>query len=196
MQSNSATLLWANIADIYRRNFADTIHGQHCHIGWYISVCQYIGRALMETRAEFHFSWVYTFSVIFNSLRNWANHVSYRRGASRGAVWLSWQAPLYCRYSALKLQKYQTLTHFTLHCYRIHTWAIRRPCLTFVNALVNSILGRFYTARTQRFVACAWPMVLRKQGIRWKWKGESWFHYTKVLFVCVVGISEMWFYLV
>ena len=28
-QSNSATFLWANIGDIYRRNFADTIHRQH-----------------------------------------------------------------------------------------------------------------------------------------------------------------------
>jgi len=39
----------------------------------------------------------------------------------------------------------------TLHCtcYRIDTWAIRRPWLTFVNALANSILGRFYTAMTQ-----------------------------------------------
>jgi len=43
------------------------------------------------------------------------------------------------------------VTHFTLHCYRIDAWAIRRPWLTFVNALANSMLGRFYTARTQRF---------------------------------------------
>jgi len=58
----------------------------------------------------------------------------------------------------------QSLTHFTLHCYRIDAWAIRRPWLTFVNALANSILGRFYTARTERFASCAWPMVLRKLG--------------------------------
>jgi len=32
------------------------------------------------------------------------------RGASRGSTWLSWQAPLYCRYSALKLIKYQMLS--------------------------------------------------------------------------------------
>ena len=32
----------------------------------------------METRAEFHFSWVYTFSVHVSSLRNWANHDRYR----------------------------------------------------------------------------------------------------------------------
>ena len=74
-----------------------------------------------------------------------------------------------------------SFTHFTLHCYRIDAWAIRRPWLTFVNALANSILGRFYTATTQRIAACAWPMVLRKLGNRWKWEGESWFHYTNVL---------------
>jgi len=44
----------------------------------------------------------------------------------------------------------KSLTHFTLHCYRIDAWAIRRPWHTFVNALMNSILGRFYTARTQK----------------------------------------------
>jgi len=27
-----------------------------------------------ETRAEFHFSWVYTLSAMLSSLRNWANH--------------------------------------------------------------------------------------------------------------------------
>ena len=31
--------------------------------------------------------------------------------------------------------------------------------------------------RIRRFASCDWPMVLRKQGNRWKWKGESWFHY-------------------
>ena len=35
----------------------------------------------------------------------------------------------------------------TLHCtcYRIVAWAIRRPWLTFVNPLANSILRRFYS---------------------------------------------------
>ena len=86
----------------------------------------------------------------------------------------------------------------TLHCtcYRIHAWAIRRPWLTFVNALANSLLGRFYIARTQRFASLVWPMVLWKLGNMWKWKGEAWFHCTKVLFVGVVGNAEMWFYLV
>ena len=103
---------------------------------------------------------------------------------------------------ALDWESHKSLNHDhelpTLHCtcYRIDAWAIRRPWLTFVNALANSILGRFYTARTQRFASWVWPMVLRKLGIRWKWEGEAWFHYTKVLFVGVVGIAEMSFYLV
>ena len=33
-------------------------------------------------------------------------------------------------------------------------------------------------------------------GNRWKWKGESWLHYRNVLFISVVGIAEMWSYLV
>jgi len=33
---------------------------------------------IMETPAEFHFSWVYTFSATFSSLRNWANNDRYR----------------------------------------------------------------------------------------------------------------------
>jgi len=32
------------------------------------------------------------------------------KGASRVSIWLSWQTPLYCRYSALNLIKYQTLS--------------------------------------------------------------------------------------
>ena len=57
----------------------------------------------------------------------------------------------------------RTVTHFTLHYYQIAAWAIRRPWLTFVNALANSILGRFYTARTQD--------LLRAIGL---WCCESW----------------------
>jgi len=53
MQSNSVTLLRANIADIYLRNYADTIHRQHHHIGRYISACRYIGRVLVETAKTF-----------------------------------------------------------------------------------------------------------------------------------------------
>jgi len=83
-----------------------------------------------------------------------------------------------------------------LHCYRIDAWAIRRPWLTFVNALTSSILELFALQGTRRFASCAWPTVLWRLGNRWKWKGESWFHYRKVLFVGVVEIIETWFYLV
>jgi len=38
----------SKFADKYRRNFADTIHRQHCYIGRYILVCRYIGRALLR----------------------------------------------------------------------------------------------------------------------------------------------------
>ena len=37
----------------------------------------------------------------------------------------------------------------TLHCIAIDAWAVRRPWLTFVNAFANSILERFYTAKTE-----------------------------------------------
>jgi len=60
-----------------------------------------------------------------------------------------------------------SVTHFTLHCYRMDAWAIRRPWLTFVKALANSILGRFYTARTQRFASCAWPRGGSRGGGDW-----------------------------
>ena len=59
MQSNSVTLLWANIADIYRRNFADTIHRQHRNIGRYISVCRYIGRFDLTVTSR-HSTCIYT----------------------------------------------------------------------------------------------------------------------------------------
>ena len=38
---------------IYRQNFADTIHWQHCHIGWYISACWCIGQTLL-LRSIYH----------------------------------------------------------------------------------------------------------------------------------------------
>jgi len=86
----------------------------------------------------------------------------------------------------------------TLHCtcYRIDAWAIRRPWLVFVNTLRTRYWGVFTLQGLKRFAVWVWPMVLGKLGNRWKWKGEAWFHYTKVLSVRVVGIAEMWFYLV
>ena len=46
---------------------------------------------VMETRAEFHFSWVYTFSVTLSSLRNWANNDRYRLRPSTPAQ-LCWSS--------------------------------------------------------------------------------------------------------
>jgi len=46
---------------------------------------------VMETRAEFHFSWVYTFSAIFSSLRNWSNHDRYQSRSSPPAQ-LCWSS--------------------------------------------------------------------------------------------------------
>ena len=40
-----------------------------CLLGW---------ERVMETRAEIHFNWVYTFSAMLSSLRNWANNDRYR----------------------------------------------------------------------------------------------------------------------
>ena len=46
---------------------------------------------VMETRAEFHFNWVYTFSATLSSLRNWANHDRYRLRPSTPAQ-LCWSS--------------------------------------------------------------------------------------------------------
>ena len=49
----------------------------------------------------------------------------------------------------------------------------------------------FTLQATRRFASCSWPMVLRKLGNRWKWKGESWFHCRKVFFLGLVGIADV-----
>jgi len=56
--------------------------------------------------------------------------------------------------------------------------------------------GVFTLQGIRRFASCDSPIVLGEAGIGWKWKGENWFHYRKVLFIGVVGIAETWFYLV
>jgi len=66
-----------------------------------------------------------------------------------------------------------TITHFTLHCYRIDAWAIRGSWLTFVNALANSILGRFYTARNSKicFVRLVYGIAKAGEKVKMKrWK--------------------------
>jgi len=62
-----------------------------------------------------------------------------------------------------------TLTHITLHCYRIDAWAIRRPWLTFVNALANSILGdsRSTSASWIRWIACGWKHARSCSSVRY-----------------------------
>ena len=62
-----------------------------------------------------------------------------------------------------KVSSWQTFTHFTLHYYRIDAWAIRRLWLAFVNALANSTLGRFYTARNSKicFVRLAYAGIAK-----------------------------------
>jgi len=43
--------------------------------------------------------------------------------------------------------------------------------------------GVFTLQGIRRFASCVLPMVLRKLGNMLKWKGESWFHYRKALFI-------------
>ena len=84
----------------------------------------------------------------------------------------------------------------TLHCIVIGLTRERFVVLRLLSwtHLRTRYWGVFTLQGLKRFSSWAWPMALRKLGNRWK--GESWFHYTKVLFVGVVGNAEMWFYLV
>jgi len=66
-----------------------------------------------------------------------------------------------------------TVTHFTLHRCRIDAWAIRHSWVTFVNALVNSTLGRFYTARNSKICFVRLTYSFEKAGEyveKKKWK--------------------------
>ena len=65
---------------------------------------------VMETREEFHFRWVYTFSATLSSLRNWANNDRYRLRPSTPAQ-LCW--------SSSKLQPLQN--------YNLIKFALIRP---------------------------------------------------------------------
>ena len=91
-------------------------------------------------------------------------------------------------------------THFTLHCYRIrirltHEWFVTLAYLCECTCELD--IGVFlHCKKLKKFASYTWPMVLWKLGNRWKWKGESWFHDGKVLFVGVVGIAITWFHLV
>ena len=60
----------------------ELLQSNNCLLGW---------ERVMETRAVFHFSWVYTFSAMLSSLRNWANHDRYRLRPSTPAQ-LCWSS--------------------------------------------------------------------------------------------------------
>ena len=65
---------------------------------------------LMETRAEFHLSWVYIFSATLSSLRNWTNNDRYRLRPS---------TPAQMCWSSSRLQPLQN--------YNLITFALIRP---------------------------------------------------------------------
>ena len=70
---------------------------------------------VMDTRAEFHFSWVYTFSATLSSLRNWANNDRYRLRPSTPAqlCWSSSRLQPLQNYTLIKfaLIRLSTLNH-------------------------------------------------------------------------------------
>ena len=67
---------------------------------------------VMETRAEFHFSWVYTSSATLSSLRNWANNDRYRLRPSTPAqlCWFSSRLQLLQNYNLIKFALIRTST--------------------------------------------------------------------------------------
>ena len=67
---------------------------------------------VMETQAEFHFSWVYTFSATLSSLRNWANNSRYRFTPAQ-LCWSSSRLQLLQNYNLIKfaLIRPSTLNH-------------------------------------------------------------------------------------
>ena len=67
-------------------------------------------RKVMETRAEFHFSLVYTFSTTLSSVRNWANNDRYRLRPS---------TPMQLCWSSSRLQPFQN--------YNLIKFALIRP---------------------------------------------------------------------
>ena len=81
----------------------ELLQSNNCLLGW---------EWVMETRAEFHFGWVYTFSATLSSLRNWANHDRYRLRPSTPAQ-LCW--------SSSKLQPLQN--------YNLIKFALIRPSI-------------------------------------------------------------------
>ena len=76
-----------------------------------------------------------------------------------------------------ELWELESVTHFTLHCY----WRVSgsSPLAYLRERICELDIGAFLHCKDWRFASCAWPMVLRKPGNRWKWKDECWFHCIK-----------------
>ena len=88
---------------------------------------------VMETQAVFHFSWVYTFSAMLSSLRNWANHDRYRLRPSTPAQ-LCWSSSRLQPLQNDNLIKFAIIWPSTLNHDR-NLWNCRGPpdettCLT------------------------------------------------------------------
>ena len=81
----------------------ELLQSNDCLLGW---------ERVMETRAEFHFSWVYTFSAMLSSLRNWDNHDRYRLRPSTPAQ-LCW--------SSSRLQPLRNNNHIKFAIIRLST---------------------------------------------------------------------------
>jgi len=104
------------------------------------------------------------------------------------------------------LQKWLWLESRVIDCdsSRVNLWKTWLDSSHFVKNVTRvesespKIVTRVKSSRVidlSHAITGTWSMVLRKLGNGWKLKGESWFHYRKVLFVVVVGIAETWFYL-
>ena len=78
---------------------------------------------VMETRAKFHFNWIYTFSAMLSSLRNWANNDRYRLRSSTPAQ-LCWSSNRLQPLQNFNLIKFTIIQPSTLNHDR-NLWNIR-----------------------------------------------------------------------
>jgi len=67
--AQAAGLCGSGKIDLFLAQKYILLQGNSCLLGY---------EKVMETQAEFHFSWVYIFSAMLSSWRNWANHDRYR----------------------------------------------------------------------------------------------------------------------
>jgi len=80
-------------------------------------------QSVMETRAEFHFSWIYTFSATLSSLRNWSNNDRYRLRPSTPAQ-LCWSSSRLQPLQNYNLIKFALIRPSTL-IHDINLWNVR-----------------------------------------------------------------------